>query len=299
MNLCSFADLSEPQRRALYDFIIGFGSSYYFDSYDEMVKDYNGIIFNNGTTYYSLWDGDSILGTIGIITKDVEDKGEVFVTSINILEKDKEAFKPLLEQCVKDALKVNPEKIKIGINSNKAYLIPFVEELGFEGVYKSLVLQLKSPEIIRSVEVYDNITFERLASDNKVNYKEVHNKGFLNSPNGSMLTDQQIDEMLHDSDDNKNIAKICYLINEPVGIYELIIKDHVGWIDSIAISPKHHGKGLGKIVLKTAVDHLYELGVGEVKLFVISSNENAYKLYLKYGFIEEKVTSFWFELDVK
>ncbi|WP_432664350.1 GNAT family N-acetyltransferase [Wukongibacter baidiensis] len=299
MKIYPFTDLKEEQTKELYDFIMSFGSNSYFDSYDEMIRDYNGPVFNKGTTYFSLWDGNLLKGTIGIITKDVEEKGEVFITSINVLEEDKIVFKKLLKKGIEESIKISPQKMKIGIHSNKKYLIPFVEESDFKGVYEAVILRLKSYDDLNEIETHDEISFENLSEKNKMHFKDVHNEGFLNSPNGAMLTDEQIDEMLQKNGEKPNIVKICYMNDEPVGIYELILKRHVGWIEAIAISSKWQGKGLGKLLLKEAVDNLLNIGATEIKLFVISSNEKAYKLYLKYGFEIEKITSHWFEKDIK
>lgn len=298
MKIYSFADLTEMQRRKLYDFIIKFGSNYYFNTYDEYIEVYKGVVFNKGTTFYSLWDMDRIKGTIGLITKDVCNKGEVFITAINILEHDKSDFKILLEKCIADSIKVGSQKLKLGIQSNKEYLIPAVEAVGFSKVYEAIILKLNSSENLKRVKSNQNISFKNLSKENKLDFKDVHNKGFLNSPNGAMLTNEQIDEMLLKNKQNPNLVGICYLNHEAVGIYELKTVNEVGWIEAIAIAPKWHGKGLGKILLKNAVDCLYDLGIEEIKLMVISSNKIAYKLYLKYGYREEKVTSYWFEIDV-
>jgi len=298
MKIYSFADLTEGQRRELYDFIIKLGSNYYFNNYDEFIGSYTGPVFNRGTTFYSLWDGELIKGTIGIITKDVSEKGEVIITVINISEHDKANFTMLLEKSIEDSIKVGPRKLKLGINSNKKYLISAAKALGFSEVYKAIILKLSSNENFKMVKTHENIIFENLSEENKLDFKGVNNKGFLNSPNGAMLTDEEIDEKLLKNKQNPNLAGICYLNHEPVGIYELKTVDQVGWIEAIAITPKWQGNGLGKVLLKKAVDVLYDLGAEEIKLFVISSNKTAYDLYLKYGYKEEKVTSYWFEMTV-
>lgn len=299
MEIYPFIDLTEGQTKELYDFIISFGSNAYFDSYEEMVRNYYGPIFNKGATYFSIWDGNSIKGTIGIITKEVEEKEEVIITSINVLEQEKNVFKILLEKGIEESIKVNPKKIKIGIHSNKEYLRPFIEELEFKGIYRAVILGLKSYDILHSVKMKRNIIFSSISEENKIHFKEVHNKGFLYSPNGAILTDEQIDEMLQENDDKHNLVKICYLNNEPVGIHESMLKEKIGWIEAIAISPKWQGKGFGKLLLKEAVSNLHQCGAEEIKLVVISSNERAYKFYLKYGFEVEKITSHWFEKRIE
>jgi len=299
MKIHSFRNLTEEQTKKLYNYIVNFGSNSYFENYDEMVRDYNGPVFNKGTTHFSLWDDNIVKGTIGIITKDVEEKGEVFITSINVLEQDKDAFKILLEKGIEESIKVNTKTMKIGVRSNKKYLLPIVEESGFKAVYEAVTLRLKTRDDLHRTEIDDKITFENLSEENKMDFKDVHNGGFLHTPNGAILTGQQIDEMLQNIDEKLYIIKICYMNNEPVGIYELKLKGQVGWIEAIAVSPKCQGKGLGKLLLKEAVDNLLECGAEEIKLIVISSNERAYKLYLKYGFDVEKIMSQWFEKSVK
>jgi ribosomal-protein-alanine N-acetyltransferase len=57
-----------------------------------------------------------------------------------------------------------------------------------------------------------------------------------------------------------------------------------GQILSVAVDPLHHGRGYGKELVRTGIDHLKALGVKRVKLEVRPENVSAIKIYSRYGF---------------
>jgi len=60
-------------------------------------------------------------------------------------------------------------------------------------------------------------------------------------------------------------------------------------ISTIAVHPDWRGKGLGELLLLTAMEKALELGCGVVTLEMRSSNQVAHHLYRKYGFRFEGV----------
>ncbi|RLC60725.1 MAG: ribosomal-protein-alanine N-acetyltransferase [Chloroflexota bacterium] len=55
-------------------------------------------------------------------------------------------------------------------------------------------------------------------------------------------------------------------------------------ISTIAVHPDWRGRGLGELLLLTAIESILELGISKVSLEVRASNKVAQNLYRKYGF---------------
>ena len=64
-------------------------------------------------------------------------------------------------------------------------------------------------------------------------------------------------------------------------------------IGPIAVLPAHQGKGLGKQLLRTAVEFAGKMNFKKTMLCVNADNERAKELYLKEGFVQtEGVTAY-------
>jgi len=50
-----FSELSERQKRNIYQFIESFKCKNTFETYEEMTKLYAGIVFDYGSSHFSLW----------------------------------------------------------------------------------------------------------------------------------------------------------------------------------------------------------------------------------------------------
>lgn len=66
-----------------------------------------------------------------------------------------------------------------------------------------------------------------------------------------------------------------------VGVWLMIDQAH---ITTIAVAPSHRGRGLGELLLLTAIDVAFELGAIELTLEVRESNTVAQSMYSKLGF---------------
>lgn len=294
MIIKSFTELSIDEKKRLYDYIISIGCSHYFDNFKEMVKDYIGIVFNYGESHFSLWDDVEVRGTLAVITKEVKEKGEAFITGINIREEDSRHFSLLLDRGLNYISTLEPEIIKLGIYTSISYLIPVVLEHGFNEVYKAMIMRYKGGSSVvdgsaRAVE------FQSICEDNKKVFQSIHNRAFIKSPNGSIQTDEQLEDIMREYKDCPQLAGVCLYEGRPSGMYELSIKNSTGWIECLAVDPDHWGMGIARELLGKSVKILLTSGAEEVKLFVISSNTRAVNLYERNGFIQEKVTSRWFE----
>jgi Acetyltransferase (GNAT) family. len=117
---------------------------------------------------------------------------------------------------------------------------------------------------------------------------------FLNSPNGTTYTDEDLEKMVYMPDKRG----ICIYHGTSAGIYEFDIKDNTGWIKALAIDPDFQGNGIGKKVLNSLICELKRRNVDNIELCVISANKKAVRLYESSGFVTERVVSYWFKKHI-
>ncbi|MDY6878282.1 MAG: ribosomal protein S18-alanine N-acetyltransferase [Chloroflexota bacterium] len=69
-----------------------------------------------------------------------------------------------------------------------------------------------------------------------------------------------------------------------IGYMGFRLQDARAHVSTLAVHPDWRGRGLGELLLLTAMEHALELDVGAVTLEVRASNHVAHRLYRKYGF---------------
>jgi ribosomal protein S18 acetylase RimI-like enzyme len=105
--------------------------------------------------------------------------------------------------------------------------------------------------------------------------KMVINSKFLDDPYYIFLTCNDVDH------------KTCYVIvldSNAIGIVATTTKDDCLYIDRIGLDVKYQGKGYGRIVLENIVKIAKTCEMKKLMLEVDEENNNAIKLYLKFGF---------------
>lgn len=55
------------------------------------------------------------------------------------------------------------------------------------------------------------------------------------------------------------------------------------WINEVAVAPSHHGRGLGKAVMRTLLEHAKRLGCREAWILTDRTNQAAMRLYASAG----------------
>jgi ribosomal protein S18 acetylase RimI-like enzyme len=60
----------------------------------------------------------------------------------------------------------------------------------------------------------------------------------------------------------------------------------VGWIPNLAVDPAHQGRGLGRLLLQTAIDFLRQSGMQVAKIETLEQNPIGQTLYPSLGFRE-------------
>ena len=92
---------------------------------------------------------------------------------------------------------------------------------------------------------------------------------------------------------------IYYYNNVPIGISIFAKDDSEIFLDALAVNPEFHSKGYGKLILKYLSDNLKTQGYKSIKLIVANNNAPAYNLYLKYGFVLDKIYVKWMKKSFK
>lgn len=296
MDIKSFCTLADDEKRSLYDFIVKFGTNFYFEDYVGMLRDYSGPVFSHGKGHFSIWENGNVKATAGVIVKDIEMKGDAVITGINIREADLAVFKPILDKAIAYAAEHIPKGVRLGLAMNRDYLFQAVMDYGFKEIYRAVIMKYNGSQILNAG--IDNIKFEELSQSNRNVFQGISNSAFLGSPNGAMLSDEDMDNMMEEYSRDPSLAGICVYNSESAAIYELSIKGNTGWIEGLGVNPIYQGTGLGRAILKKSVDIFLERGIKDIKLFVLSANKRAVDLYWKNGFEDEKVSSVWFNKEI-
>jgi len=69
-----------------------------------------------------------------------------------------------------------------------------------------------------------------------------------------------------------------------VGIVSVYLGKKFGQVSSLIVEPKFRNKGIGTLLVKSAIDYFKKEGRKEIYLNVWDDNKSAEKLYLKLGF---------------
>jgi ribosomal protein S18 acetylase RimI-like enzyme len=72
---------------------------------------------------------------------------------------------------------------------------------------------------------------------------------------------------------------------------------HRGWVNYLAVHPAHRARGLGRLLMTAAEDHLTALGCPKVNLQIRTSNSTALGFYQRLGYVRDDVVSMGKRLD--
>ncbi|MDN5332714.1 MAG: hypothetical protein PWP45_1939 [Tepidanaerobacteraceae bacterium] len=222
MKVYSFVELDERGKKQLYSYLIKNGWNHYIETYEEMLRNYGGAVFNFGESYFSLWESGEILGTMAAITKEITNSGEAFVTGINMdyMGRVAECFKILIEKCENYCISKGVKKITLGITPDLDFLQPNIESFGYRHTHKVLVMKYRcSDEVSTQSDISPEISFEMLSNQNKGAFKIIHNEAFRQSPNAAFLDDEDMKRLVEDCKTNPVLKGVCLYQGRPAGIY--------------------------------------------------------------------------------
>ncbi len=294
MEVKTFNNLTEEEKQQLFHFINDTRIANNFDCFEAMCGFFDSTIMDNGCSHFSLWDRHELTASLGVISKDAALRNEIFIVAVQCREEYTNMLTVLLDRAFQYCSAYPNARYLLGVSACRPHLEPAVRQYGFTQVYQLLVLDYQGQPV--HLPEQDNRRFLPLSSENKKDFQQVHNDAFLHSPNGGLMDEEELDETLADYADTPELAGVYYPDGKAAGMYMLKLKGNIGWIDTIGVDPKFQGKGLGKMLLQKSISLLQQqAGTDHVKLTVMSSNDNAVGLYLRNGFVLEKVESTWFE----
>ncbi len=296
--LKSFIELTEDEKLECYKFIKR-KRKRSKQSFEEF-RTYNmGEAFNQGKNFYVAMVDGAVHGTVGIVTKEVPVRGEAFIFNFDWDERGRESTGELLEKAVKVCVDAKSPVAKLGISPVSEEELPLaITELGFKAGYEALNMKLPGCKCLISSSM-KGMEFVTLEDDNMEEYVRIHNNAFRRAPNGGDISLEELRKDAQECADRRELLGLAKNDSSNAGIYCLEIKEDIGWINAVGIHEDYCSKGLGEELVRKCVDILNSFGVNEIKLTVISSNERAFGLYKKLGFVVDEVISSWFVKELK
>lgn len=292
MAVRSYSELSPEERAALYAFTAERDPERFLDQ-EAMERAYASSAFEHGSSQFSCWEGDRLHGAMGAVVRDVDVRGEAFVTAVAVDPGREASFDALLDACLGCLPRRDGVTVRMGVPPQHAHLEGMVTRRGFALEYDGLVMARAAAPLAQPGG--DRWRIEVVSEANCAHYRRVLDEAFRHSPNGATITMEQIQELMSEVS-HADLLGLAYLDGAPAAAYELCLQEDVGWIETVGVDCALQGRGLGRWIVASAVEKLCEHGVGTIKLLVMSSNVPAVRLYRGCGFEVESVMSRWWRL---
>lgn len=130
-----------------------------------------------------------------------------------------------------------------------------------------------------------------------VHFLDVHNAAFSVTPNGATFSEEQALDVFGETL-GTDLLQVGYASGRPVCVVELAVRGDEGEILGLGVLPEEWGRGYGRQGLACAVETLMRHGVQRIHLVVIDASERAVNLYLRNGFVVDRILSTWLERPV-
>ena len=286
-----FEALTGEERQQLWMHLSSLGHEMHVDGFAEMVEKYGGEVYDYGRGHFSLWANGQVVGSLGVITREIPERGEAFITGAYIARERLEDFPRLLTRALAHLLPYEVNRVSLGIPPTGEYLLPLLEEQGFCDSHMAMILCHRRDAPDRDPGV--DVELVRLNPINGDEFRRIYNRTLAWVPNGGSLSEKDLGEMLN----SQVTAGLCVRRGEPVGVYQLMEGTEVGWIEAIGVDPDFQGQGIGWSLLTRLTRSLYASGSREVKLGVMSSNRGALRLYHRCRFEKDRVTGIWLVMN--
>lgn len=254
--------------------------------YDEDLRDFKPNYEN--PTYIVTNQQGEIKATASLIVDEYNRRGRkarfrIFHSEIE----DVECYKLLMQAILKHTEGL--DKIFIFIPTVNENLIKFIEELKFTVERYAFILVREGLEVpeVKLPEEY-SIRPLRLGEDEEA-WCEVRNVGFANLKGSETpMTPENVVKTISSEDNIEGGNMILYHNERPVGVVRCAKDEYEGLpimnIGPLAIIPEYQGKGLGRMLLRTALNFAKEKSYDRTILSVNAENERAKSLYIQEGF---------------
>lgn len=195
------------------------------------------------------------------------------------------------------------EKVYIFIPLNNKPLRELMEKLDFSAERYAFLLVRDDSDIPEWSPPKDySIRPFRPGEDERI-WSEVRNAGFANlKGNETPVTPEMVTKMISNNDYLEGGMKILFHHDKPVGVVRGAADEYenapIMNIGPLAVIPEYQGKGLGRLLLRAALQFAKEKSYKKTILSVNGENERAQALYIKEGFKQaEGVACYTYDLN--
>jgi mycothiol synthase len=180
-------------------------------------------------------------------------------------------------------------KVNIFIPLNNQHLMGLMEQLDFS-VERYVFLLVREDLDLPEWDLPKDYTIKSFRpGEDETIWREVRNAGFAKlKGNDTPVTPEMVVKMVSGNDYLEGGMKILYHLGKPVGIvrgaddeYE---NEPIMNIGPLAVIPEYQGQGLGRLLLRAALQFAKEKNYKKTILSVNGENERAQALYIKEGF---------------
>lgn len=258
-------------------------------SYEDMIKFYEGSLFKNGKDFFVAYKENVILGTLGVVTKEIKKDNIAYISRFFIednLDNKDVLFDMLYKKATKDIIEDVDIRLGAFDNSN----VELLERYGFKNTYNMIRMELDLENI---TDFKEDFLYEDIKACDKEIYIDINNRAFEGSKNASFYDSNDYKEVLN-SIDLKNKVKMVKDHDRQIGFLHLKKDEDKLYIDTFAIKKEEQGKGYGKRVLNDMLTRAKVKEFKKVSLDVMDDNKRAINLYKKLGFENKKISRYWF-----
>jgi mycothiol synthase len=254
--------------------------------YDFELRDFQ--VSEEAPTYILTNQQGDIIGAVSLVMDEYHKRGKrarfrIFHSEIN----DIECYQQLLQAVLKHTTDL--DKVFLFIPFTNRLLIEIIEGLKFTLERYAFLLvreDLNVPEL-KLPEGYELRSFQR--GQDEGNWSKVRNAAFATLKGSETpITTEGVTKLLNDDDYLEGGMILLFHKGKPVGVirgaddeYE---NDPIMNIGPVAVIPEYQGKGLGRILLRAALQFAKEKGYKRTILSVNGENERAQALYIQEGF---------------
>lgn len=257
--------------------------------YDEDLRDFTPDEEN--PTYILLNEQGSIIGTISLIIDSYNRKGKkARIRLFHSMYRTRESYHKLLEASLKHIEGIN--RLYNFVNENNPEVIKIIESLKFEIERYSYVLVREEENIIGETfpEEFELRTFQ--FGRDEEDWCRVRNAGFANlAGSETPITPDWVSGLEGDEVILEGGMKLLYHKGSPVGQVAISKEQEndkiYSFIFSLCVIPEYQGMGLGRNLLRAAINYGKSKGMPQSMLSVNAENDKALKLYFQEGFIKK------------
>ncbi len=240
-------------------------------------------------TYIVKKDGN-IIAAASLILNDYHRRGRCGRFRIFYSEdRDQNIYSILLSEAVKHIKEI--EKMFLFVPLTNSELSDNIKSLNFVAdryVYL-LVKEIEEPQVVNLPEGYSIRGFQ--SDKDEEDWCYIRNTAFSSlKGNSTPITPEMVRKQVHSPEYLEGGLLFLMHNNNPVGIIRGAKDDYEGEpamnIGPLAILPAYQGKGLGRQLLRAAVDFAQKMNYKKIMLCVNADNERAKELYLMEGFVQ-------------